>query len=67
MNTKEQLEGRIAFYQAKIKDGIGLTDEDITNYQHIRRELYHLKHRERKQIQRISFQSIRRCLDDGVI
>ena len=68
---REQLEGRIAFYIARLQEGIPLTWQEHRDLRHLKRELHYIDHRARvKQktiLFRTSYSNIRNCLDQGVL
>jgi len=64
---KQQLEGRLAKYTARMQEGLVLDATEQSELRHIKRRLYYLDHSARYQARRVSFKNIRRCLDNGVI
>ena len=64
---KQQLEGRLAKYTARMQGGEVLDRDEQSELRHIKRKLYYIEHSARYESKRISFQNIRRCLENGVL
>lgn len=63
----QQVQYKINWYLARVKEGIELTDEELNNLHRLRRQMYHYTHKGRVEAKRVNFRNIRRCLDDGVV
>lgn len=64
---KEQLQGKINKYIARLEAGVTLSWNEHRDLRHLRRELYHIEHKDRLLLKRVNLRNIRKCLDDGII